>query len=89
MGTAAIIAGIAGIGAIGYTVYDKYTSGTYWWQRPPFNFSQQQFRRNRIQIRPQVKQVTSPSPPSGIFNTYGEIPLTYPKVTGKYIVTSK
>lgn len=87
MGTAAIIAGIAGIDAIGYTVYDKYTSGTYWWEKPPFK---QQLRRvNRTLIRrgTPVKQVKYPSP-SGIFNTYGEIPLTYPKVTGKYTVIS-
>ena len=33
MDTAAIIAGLAGLGAIGYTVYDKYTTGTYWWEK--------------------------------------------------------
>lgn len=50
MDTAAIIAGIAGLGAIGYTVYDKYTSGTYWWEK----LSVQQ----RARARPTSTQLT-------------------------------
>jgi len=36
MSTAAIIAGTAGIGAIGYTLFDRYRTQTWWWEKPPF-----------------------------------------------------